>query len=183
MKKFLIILGSIFLALIALGALGIGFLAVRGNALDKESKAYADTAIPAIVTTWDKKELMGRVSPEFKQAVTADQVDRLVRWMSSLGRLQKCESAQGQSYQSVSHTGKQITAKYTAKAQFQKEKQLLTSFLSNMVISGRTADSMSTPLNLFHLKRSNQLMKPTAPFRESFSMFAMPPCRGLSLSR
>jgi hypothetical protein len=37
MKKFLIILGSIFLALIVLGALGIGFVALQGNALDKES--------------------------------------------------------------------------------------------------------------------------------------------------
>ena len=129
MKKFFIVLGSIFLALIVLGALGIGFLAVRGNALDKESKAYAETAIPAIVTTWDEKELMNRASPEFKQAVTANQVDRLVRWMGSLGRLQKCESAQGQSFQSVSHSGKQITAKYTAKAQFQKGEAIINLLL------------------------------------------------------
>jgi hypothetical protein len=40
-KKFLVILGSIFLAIIVLGAIGIAFVAVRGNALDKESKAYA----------------------------------------------------------------------------------------------------------------------------------------------
>src|SRR5262249_51814599 len=129
MKKFLIILGSIFLALIALGALGIGFLAVRGNALDKESKAYADTAIPAIVTTWDEKELMNRASPKFKQAATADQVDHLFRWVSSLGRLQKCEPAQGQSFQSVSHSGKEITAKYTAKAQFQKGEAIINLLL------------------------------------------------------
>jgi hypothetical protein len=51
MKKFFIILGSIFLAIIVLGAIGIAFVAVRGSALDKESKAYADSAIPAIVST------------------------------------------------------------------------------------------------------------------------------------
>ena len=46
-KKFFIILGSIFLAVIVLGGIGIAFLAIRGSALDKESKAYADLAIPA----------------------------------------------------------------------------------------------------------------------------------------
>jgi hypothetical protein len=32
-------------------------------------------------------------------------------------------------------------------------------------------------------KSSNQSMKPTAPFRNKFSVFATTPCRGLSLSR
>lgn len=48
MKKFFIVLGSIFLAIIVLGAIGIAFIAVRGNALDKESKAYVDSAIPSM---------------------------------------------------------------------------------------------------------------------------------------
>ena len=74
MKNFFIVLGSIFLAVIVLGAIGIGFIAYRGNALDKESKAYADSAIPAIVTGWSQKELLARASPEFKQAVTSDQL-------------------------------------------------------------------------------------------------------------
>ena len=36
MKKFFIILGSIFLVVIVLDAIGIAFVAVPGNALDKE---------------------------------------------------------------------------------------------------------------------------------------------------
>jgi hypothetical protein len=120
MKKFFIILGSIFLAIIVLGAIGIAFVAVRGNALDKESKAYADSAIPAIVTTWSQKELLDRASPEFKQAVTADQLNRLFRWVSGLGQLQKCEPAQGQALMSATtQTGKMTSAQYTAKATFQ----------------------------------------------------------------
>jgi hypothetical protein len=51
MKRFLIILGSIFLIIIVLAAIGIGVVAVRGGALDKESKAYADAAIPRIIAT------------------------------------------------------------------------------------------------------------------------------------
>src|SRR2546423_15370082 len=93
MKKFFIVLGSIFLALIVLVAVGIAFIAVKGTALDKESKAYADSAIPAIVTTWSEKELLDRASPEFKKAVTIDQLDGLFRAFPTLARLRKCEPA------------------------------------------------------------------------------------------
>ena len=127
MKKFFIILGSIFLAIIVLGAIGIAFIAVRGSALDKESKGYADTAIPAIVTTWNQKELLDRASPEFKKAVTADQLDRLFRWVSSLGRLQKCEPAEGHSLMSATtQSGKMISAQYTSKATFEKGDATIT---------------------------------------------------------
>lgn len=121
MKKFLIILGSIFLVVIVLGAIGIGFIAYRGNALDKESKSYADSAIPAIVINWNEKELLARASPEFKQAVTTDQLDRLFRWVNSLGQLQKCQPSQGQALMSATtQAGNVISAQYTAKATFQK---------------------------------------------------------------
>ena len=122
MKKVLIVLGSIFLVLILLAALGIGFLAVRGNALDKESKAYADAAIPAIITTWLDKALLDRASPEFNQAASPVQVYHMFRsWESSLGRLQTCDPAQGQSLMSVtSQSGKTISAQYTAKAKFER---------------------------------------------------------------
>jgi len=35
----------------------------------------------------------------------------------------------------------------------------------------------------FDYQRSNQPVKPTPPYRNAFSVFAMTPCRGLSLSR
>ena len=75
-----------FLALIVLVAIGIAFIAIKGTALDKESKAYADSAIPAIVTTWSEKELLDRASPEFKKAVTIDQLDGLFHAFATLGR-------------------------------------------------------------------------------------------------
>jgi hypothetical protein len=85
MKKVFIILGSVVFAFIILAAIGIIFVATKGAALDKESKAYADSAIPAIINTWSEKELLDRASPEFKKATTIDQLDRLFRWFSSLG--------------------------------------------------------------------------------------------------
>ena len=121
MKKFFIVLGSMFFALIVLVAIGIAFVAIRGTALDKESKAYADSAIPAIVSTWSEKELLDRASPEFKKAVTIDELDRLFRWISGLGSLQKCESAEGHSLMSATtQAGKTVSAEYTAKGIFEK---------------------------------------------------------------
>ena len=42
MKKFLIVLGSIFLALIVLGGIGIAFTAIRGTALISATGAVAE---------------------------------------------------------------------------------------------------------------------------------------------
>jgi hypothetical protein len=122
MKKFLIVLGSIFLVIIILFAVGIAFVAVRGTRLDKESQAYADAAIPPIVGNWSEKALLDRASPEFKQVVTIDQLDRLFRWLSQLGRLQNCP-AKGQSLMSsTTQTGNRISADYDAEATFDKGK-------------------------------------------------------------
>jgi hypothetical protein len=127
MKKLLIVLGSIFLAIVVLGAIGIAFVAVRGTALDKESKAYADSAVPAIVTTWSEKELLDRASPEFKKAVTIDQLDRLFRAFAVLGRLQKSDPPQGQALMSATtQTGKVISAQYKTKATFEKGEATVT---------------------------------------------------------
>lgn len=120
MKKLFIILGAIFLALIVAGGIGIALLATRGVALDKESRTYADAAVPAIVTAWSQKALLDRASPELKKAVTIDQLDRLFRWVSKLGALQKCEPAEGQAGVSVTaKTGKVISGQYTIKAAFE----------------------------------------------------------------
>ena len=109
MKKFFIVLGSLFLAILVLGAIGIAFVAVRGTALDKESKAYAEAAVPAIITNWNEKELLDRASPEFKQAAPQQQLDQVFRWVSGLGRLQKCGPPQGHSLMSMtSQDGKTI---------------------------------------------------------------------------
>lgn len=100
--------GAIFLAVIVLGGIGIAVIVVRGTALDKECRAYVDAAIPPIATTWNKKELFDRASPELKKKLPVDELDRLFRWsFSGLGRMQKCEPAKGQAgYNYTSETEK-----------------------------------------------------------------------------
>ena len=123
MKKFFIVLLVIVMLVVA----GIAYVVVRGTALDKESKAYADAAIPAIVNGWNEKELLDRASPEFKKVATQQQLDQMFRWFASLGRFQKVEPAQGQAVMSATNqTGKVVSAQYRTKATFDKGEATVT---------------------------------------------------------
>ena len=119
MKKLFIGLGVIFLLFVFVGAAFVVYGAFTGSKLDKESKAYVDAAVPAIVSSWNEQELLIRASPEFRNASRPADVERLFRWLRTLGRLQKYEGAQGESITSVTpQTGKVIYARYAAKATF-----------------------------------------------------------------
>ncbi|SRR5712691_6533078 len=119
MKKLLIVLGVIFLALVVVVAAFIAYAAFTGSALDKESKAYVDAAVPAIVSSWSEQQLLTRASPEFQKAASPPDVDRLFRWFRTLGRLQKYEGAHGQAVTSVTpQSGKVVSGRYVAKAVF-----------------------------------------------------------------
>ena len=96
MKKFGIVLGLFLWAIVVLGAIGMRLVAGRGNELLKESKAYADAAIPAIIDGWNEKELLDRGSPEFKRTATQKLLDQTFYHFRRLGRLKKCEPAQRQ---------------------------------------------------------------------------------------
>jgi hypothetical protein len=119
MKKLLIILGSIFLIIILVVAVGIGIVAVKGTAFDKESKAYVDSTVPMLVAAWDEKELLSRASPEFTQAVKDEELDKLYGMFRRLGKLREYQGSEGQSNMSVnSWSGRVVSAAYTARASF-----------------------------------------------------------------
>src|ERR1041385_724079 len=101
MKKFLFVV----LIIVLLLAAGIAYVVFRGTALDKESKAYAEGALPAIITNWSEKELLDRASPELTRAVNQQQLDQMFRWFSSLGRLQKTDPIQGGALMSATSQG------------------------------------------------------------------------------
>jgi len=120
-KKFFVTLGVVFLGLLVLGGIGVGYFVYRANALDKESQTYVNAAINAIVPNWNKKELLDRASPEFKKAITDAQIDQLFHRFTVLGRFMTSDSAEGQaSILATPQTGKIVTAEYKAKAYFEK---------------------------------------------------------------
>ena len=98
----------------------ISFIAYSGRGLDKESKTYADSAIVAITSQWNEKELTGRASPQFMATVKnpAD-LDRVVGMWRMLGPLKKYDGSKGDAHINYSWpSGKTVTAVYVARAEF-----------------------------------------------------------------
>jgi hypothetical protein len=119
MKKVLMILGGIFAVLVVIIVVGIAIVAVKGNALDKESKQYVDAAIPAIVSQWDITEIQKRASQEFKAAVNDKDLEKLGRMFRRLGKFKAYDGANGDANISVtSEHGKVISAAYVGRVEF-----------------------------------------------------------------
>jgi hypothetical protein len=120
MKKVIMILGYIFLVLIVVLVAGIAIIAVIGKTLDKESKAFVDAAIPAIVSEWDVAEIQERASPEFNEAVDYDDLEQYFDTLQSLGKLEEYKGSKGEANIKISfQNGYEITADYTANADFE----------------------------------------------------------------
>jgi hypothetical protein len=121
MKRILSVVGGVFL-LIALVVAGfIGYAAYQGNALDASSKAYVETNLPPIVSTWSKDELIKRASPQLLKIISEDpdQFTLLFQKLSSLGALKNLSDFKGEAKISyAANDGKAVTASYVAKGQF-----------------------------------------------------------------
>ncbi|HUK99679.1 MAG TPA: hypothetical protein VLX29_02355 [Nitrospirota bacterium] len=120
MKKRGKILVYILLAFAALSATGAITIGTVGNTLDKESKIFVDTAIPAIVSDWDIAEIQKRASPEFNEAVDYDEMQQLLEVLHGLGDFQEYNGSVGESRIIISlQSGVVITAYYDASADFE----------------------------------------------------------------
>src|SRR6266851_10381943 len=67
--------------------------------LDKESKQYADTAIIAVVSNWDQRQLLDRASPYLVKSIDAQGVgtlDALFQQWQRLGSMAKYGGAKGE---------------------------------------------------------------------------------------
>jgi hypothetical protein len=93
---------------------------ITGSVLDKESKAFVDTAIPAIVSDWDVEEIRKRASPEFDKTVDYDDMQQLFDVLRGLGDLHEYGGSTGESRIIISfEDGMVITAVYDASADFE----------------------------------------------------------------
>ena len=121
MKKFLSIVGGIFLLLVLVVAGFIGYAAYQGRGLDASSKAYVEANIPPIISSWSKDELLKRSSPQLLKILNENpgQLEQLFQKLSKLGAMQSFGEVRGDSNVSVTtQNGKVITASYLAKAKF-----------------------------------------------------------------
>ena len=72
MKKTLMIIGGVFVVLILAGVVGFSILAVKGKALDEESKAYVDEVTPKILATLNQETLFQYASDELKNSASQE---------------------------------------------------------------------------------------------------------------
>ena len=120
MKKVLMLFGGVFLVMAVLGIVGFTIVAIKGSGLDKESKQYADTAIPAIISGWEMSQLQQRASPEFKAVMKDGDWEKLYAMYRRLGKLKTFNGCQGLSNMSFTTAQeKVISAVYAATADFE----------------------------------------------------------------
>lgn len=119
MKKTLMILGGLLIVLVLGVVAFIAMVSIKGSKLDKESKEYADTAIPAIITDWEMEELQQRASPEFNSAMKEGDWELLFAAYRRLGKLKEYKGCTGQANMSATQDGKVISANYVGTAEFE----------------------------------------------------------------
>ncbi len=122
MKKFLTILGGIFVVLIVVVVVGFFVLNYFGTGLDEESKLYVDSNLPQIINDWSVEELISRASPELMKVAPKEKIENLFNAFSErLGPLKEYKGSNGQANISVTtQKGKVITGAYVAEAIFEK---------------------------------------------------------------
>lgn len=119
-RKFLYALGALTLIVIVVAGVGLGVLAYKGSVLDAESKDFVDAAVPAIVGSWSKEQLLERATPELRENARPDDLRALFDAFSRLGSLVEYEGAKGDANMSyMTGTGSVVSASYVAKARFQ----------------------------------------------------------------
>ncbi len=120
MRKTVMILGYLFLVLIVGTVAGVGTLATIGKKLDRESKAFVDAAVPAIVSGWDISEIQKRASPEFNDEVDYDDLEQDLETLRQLGKLVEYKGSTGDANITLSFRyGYEVTADYRASADFE----------------------------------------------------------------
>jgi len=127
MTRTLQILGAILTVLLLVVAAAVVYLFHVGPQLDASSKAYVDTNVPLIVKTWSEEELWARAAPEFKEAVTHEQLTGLFgKFSKTLGNLQRYEGSAGEATLGfILAKGKIVTARYKVNTEFERGSAVL----------------------------------------------------------
>lgn len=119
MKKFLVISGGVFIALIIVAVIGFAIIAKKGSELDKESKSYIDHTVPIILSDLTKETFYKYASQTVIESTSEEDLDKLISAYKKLGDFKKYEESKGQAGMHYNAQGKTITAEYIAKVEFE----------------------------------------------------------------
>jgi hypothetical protein len=119
MKKFLVILGGIFLVLVIVGVIFFSVLSVKGGALDEQSKAFVEKVIPEILSDMKPDTLLKYSSSELINSATPEEVDKLFKWYGTLGKYQQMgDVVGGTNINYIQDKGKVVSSQYQVKTEF-----------------------------------------------------------------
>ncbi|MFN2120886.1 MAG: hypothetical protein ACK2T0_10875 [Anaerolineales bacterium] len=121
MRRVLSVVGMLFLVVILATGGFVAYATYQGRALDATSKAYVQTTVPAIVSTWSEQELLKRASPQLLTEIHKHpgQLGLMFRKLSALGAMQSFGHVQGESKVTYNFPHDKVaTAAYEAKAVF-----------------------------------------------------------------
>ncbi len=120
MKKALMILGGLFLAAFVLVGALFAYMAVVGQGLDQESKAYVMETVPVLCSAFDLETFKKHASPELLKAGSPEELTKILIWLKGLGQFGRIIEVTGDA--NISYmlgSGKVVTAKYRAKVEFE----------------------------------------------------------------
>ena len=129
MKKFLAIVGGVFLVLLLAGAVFFGYGVYQGKKLDASSRAYIEQNIPTILQTWSKDALLERAAPRLRRDLDEDpaNTDLLFKKFKEVGTFQKMDDIKGNSITSLMpNKGLVKTAHYVIQAKFDQGDATIT---------------------------------------------------------
>ena len=106
---------------VGIGAVvGIAVVAVKGTALDKESKAYVDKVVPIICADLRTETLSRYASKELLASATPEEFEKIFAWFKKLGKFKEFKESSGQANMSyTTQAGKSITGQYVAQVEFE----------------------------------------------------------------
>lgn len=119
MKKVLMILGGVFLAIIVCVGGFFAYVAVVGSSLDKESRAFVEKTVPEICAAFDPAVFTGLASPEVLKTASPEDIAKVFKWFRNLGGFKRITEIKGDANISITtEQGREVTAKYSLKAEF-----------------------------------------------------------------
>ena len=120
MKKTLMILGGVFAVLVVFAVIGIAVVAVKGTALDKESKAYVDKVVPMICADLRLETLSQYASKELLASAPPEEFEKIFKWFRKLGAFKEFNESSGEAHMSyTTQAGKSIVGQYVAQVEFE----------------------------------------------------------------
>jgi len=116
---FMVLVGA-FALFIVTAAIGLTMVAMKGEKLDSESKAFVDRIVPIICADLNVETLTKYASEEMLNSVTREKFDALFRLFRKLGGYTKFNGSSGEASMLFTlEDGKLITAEYVADVEFE----------------------------------------------------------------